>query len=105
MSSEDSTAGGRISVSRDALRAELAEFKLQLLGELRDELDRKASRAVVEALDVRVSSLERQNADTRAVNVHNEELFSKREKLIGLWIAGGGLTLAALTMVLAGHWP
>lgn len=55
----DTNGGGRISVSRDALRAELAELKLGLMTELNAALDRKASQASVDAVDRRVYEISR----------------------------------------------
>jgi hypothetical protein len=50
--------GGRVSVSRDALRADLADLELRLVDRLSARLDEKADSIVLDAVRARVHALE-----------------------------------------------
>lgn len=102
MGSEDTTNGGRISVSRDALRAELAEFKLSFMRELSDELSKKADHAIVNDLLVRVAALELARSNVHAAETAMEEakerVFSRGQKIVALCFLALNAVLSIVAM-------
>ncbi len=91
---------GRISVSRDALRAELAQMELRLIQslatrgeveELRKELDRVKRRQ-----DDQAAASEALAKQARERANEKSDSFTKREKVIGLVTAVLAIALQAL---------
>ncbi len=82
---------GRISVSRDALRAELATMELRLVEKLATKQD-------VTALEARVDKLERRAEAQDAVEQTGRDAFTKREKVVGLAIAVVAVALQTLAV-------
>jgi hypothetical protein len=50
-------APDKISVSREALRADLSDLELRIVDRLSEELEKKADRSIVDQLDKRVDDL------------------------------------------------
>lgn len=56
-------AEGNISISREALRAELTKLELRIVDRLTQALEKKADHSAVEALESRVQGLELSRAE------------------------------------------
>lgn len=87
---------GRISVSRDALRAELLSLKLDLIQQLatKGEVDRLNDR--INDHGRRLTSLERREDDDDAIRNERSGAFTRREKLWGMTLATCALCIQIL---------
>lgn len=79
----------RITVSRDALRADLLDLELRLTKTL-------ATKSDVDALERRVTTLERQTRDRVAAGEAEDAMFTRREKRAGLLLAFAAIVVQAL---------
>lgn len=91
---------GRISVSRDALRAELATMELRLVDKLATKSEVEHLATGLGALGSRVSTLERLAQEADAVRKDNDFSLTKREKWVGMVL--GILALALQFAVVMG---
>lgn len=78
--SDDGT-NNRITVSRDALRAELSSLELRLVDRITTALEGKADASVVEGVRARVHSLE---SSTQAVTALIKQLGDQESRLRAL---------------------
>lgn len=107
----DETGGGRISISLDTLRNELAQLELRLVDRIQASLDAKADKAVVSQHDARITSLEMSRAGREHL-AHDVERIEKRTTALEATDqARSGerdfkryIFPAAITLVSAGWW-
>lgn len=71
----------RITVSREALRAELSELELRIVDRLSRELERKADSTELSALEGRVGSLELTRASREHLATDTSDLSTRVSRL------------------------
>lgn len=105
---------GRISVSRDALRADLAEMELRLRTYFDERISHTASAESVRDVSHRLGSLERgefNEAQTRTIRATVETVLSEesaaawspKERLLAMLSTSVALAMLVLSVILAIH--
>lgn len=91
---------GNLSISREALRAELSQLELRIVDRLTQALEKKADHFAVEALELRVQGLELSRAERTHMSGDMSEIAIRLTRLERFRYAVPGVGVLSLIVTL-----